>query len=264
MDGEGVQAIIAAGRGSATLQDSKVIEGPGFKKLLLPVIGEEMKYEAIDLPCEELRPPTLKVHTLQGITEYIVSNREKLGLEQACFLHVVDHKTVRLVGIAGGTIPRRTVHVEATFDELTPAGDPPFKYGQFTDPETFNIAVQALFENAHDRERVLACAGNLRDAASSTISDDGITQGVELRHGLTLGKEAAVPNPVELAPFRTFREVTQPKSLFVFRARGGGDGKPPTLALFEADGGFWKLTAIENIKGYLATRVKDTKIAILA
>jgi hypothetical protein len=67
---------------------------------------------------------------------------------------------------------------------------------------------------------------------------------------------------VELRPYRTFREIEQPASKFVLRVKRGGEGQKPGCALFEADGGFWKLEAIENIRKYIAS--KNLNITIIA
>ena len=70
----------------------------------------------------------------------------------------------------------------------------------------------------------------------------------------------ALPNPVRLKPYRTFREVSQPGSLFVVRAKRADDGGLPKVALFEADGGKWKLEAIDNIRQYLTSKIADIPI----
>jgi hypothetical protein len=68
---------------------------------------------------------------------------------------------------------------------------------------------------------------------------------------------------VVLAPYRTFVEVTQPESDFVFRMQNG-----PRCALFEADGGAWKLTAMRHIKEYLQAalekEIQEGKIVIIS
>jgi len=68
----------------------------------------------------------------------------------------------------------------------------------------------------------------------------------------------AVPNPVTLRPYRTFSEVEQPASQFVFRMKTGGSS--PSCALFNADGGAWALEAIENIKRWLSDRLPEWDI----
>ncbi|MEB9782308.1 hypothetical protein P4K16_30685, partial [Bacillus cereus] len=70
-------------------------------------------------------------------------------------------------------------------------------------------------------------------------------------------------NPVQLSPYRTFVEVEQPESKFVFRMREGA-----RCGLFEADGGAWKLEAMNNIKEYLkealAQEIESKKVFVLA
>lgn len=56
---------------------------------------------------------------------------------------------------------------------------------------------------------------------------------------------------VTLAPFRTFTEVPQPESPFIFRAKDAGAEAIPLLALFECDGGKWQTQAMESIKKFL-------------
>ena len=71
-----------------------------------------------------------------------------------------------------------------------------------------------------------------------------------------------VPNPCRLRPIRTFTEVEQPASLFVFRLEQGSN-ETVTGALFEADGGAWKLEAMSNIKRYLDEELKETGVKVI-
>lgn len=62
-------------------------------------------------------------------------------------------------------------------------------------------------------------------------------------------------NPiVRLTPFRTFSNVEQPASDFLFRIKEGG-----TAALFEADGGAWENEARRNIAMFLRTELEELK-----
>ncbi|MED3469309.1 hypothetical protein P4485_32040, partial [Bacillus thuringiensis] len=87
--------------------------------------------------------------------------------------------------------------------------------------------------------------GNVVDEMVKGIEDDGVSQAVTVKTGTATRGQAKVPNPVELMPYRTFVEVEQPESRFVFRMREGA-----RCGLFEADGGAWKLEAMNNIKEY--------------
>ena len=73
-----------------------------------------------------------------------------------------------------------------------------------------------------------------------------------------MAMEMVVPNPVLLKPYRTFIEVQQPESAFIFRMQDG-----PRAALFEADGGAWRIEAMENIRAYLAKELKEELVEIL-
>ena len=58
-----------------------------------------------------------------------------------------------------------------------------------------------------------------------------------------------VPNPVRLRPYRTFGEIEQPESAYVFRIKDSERG--PAFKLVEADGGLWKNDAMKRIKEYM-------------
>jgi len=70
--------------------------------------------------------------------------------------------------------------------------------------------------------------------------------------GVASVSEVRVPNPVSMKPYRTFVEVDQPESNFIFRMREGMQA-----ALFEADGGAWKNVAMNNIKKYFDDNLDD-------
>lgn len=86
-----------------------------------------------------------------------------------------------------------------------------------------------------------------------SLADDGMTQRVTARSGISLVKQVSVPNPVVLAPYRTFIEVEQPKSPFVFRIRQTGD--EVQTALFAADADAWKREAIANIRDWFEQHI---------
>ena len=94
--------------------------------------------------------------------------------------------------------------------------------------------------------------GNLTEDAVRTMTDDGVSQVTAVRTGVATVADVKVPNPVSLRPFRTFIEVDQPESRFIFRMREGG-----RCAIFEADGGAWKLEAKKNIYNYLAEQLEE-------
>ena len=88
-----------------------------------------------------------------------------------------------------------------------------------------------------------------------------------VKTGVASKTETIVPSPVHLKPYRTFDEIDQPESDFIFRIQSDKfDGI--TCALFSADGGAWKTEAKQRIKEYLSNELSDLiekgKIIILA
>jgi len=200
-----------------------------------------------DLPPDE--PAPLRVHSLTGLVDYIEANRDELEADE-CMVHVV---TPTLVRIVSKLQPRakRFSYLEAEALDLVQGW-----LGRAHSLEDATITFQSWFEDRGDRASVLAMVGNVRSQAEVTVEDDGITQHVQTRGGVHLSDEVKVPNPVVLAPYRTFREIEQVESPFVLRIKKGG----PSVELHEADGGEWELKAVERIAEWLDGKVGDFAI----
>jgi len=198
----------------------------------------------------------LKIFTLTGLVDFCLRNKET-GAEDPAIIHVMDHTEVALLSNPFGETKQRTRFVRATFKELL---DGSFTFGAFYEQEQFIIGLQSLFEPTPQRAEVLKVIGTIKENQVREFSDDGVTQSVSAKAGVALVQELPVPNPVILRPYRTFREIEQPESPFILRVRQG-KGEKPVCALFEADGGKWKLEAIIRIKEYLEDKLELPIIA---
>lgn len=127
---------------------------------------------------------------------------------------------------------------------------PGFEFDRFVEHEKFCINLQSKFIPSDDRELILKFAGTVEAGSVSEYGDDGVTQKATIKTGLASKGDAIVPNPVCLRPYRTFLEVEQPESAFVFRMKQDSYGSV-MCAIFEADGGAWKMDATQAIKEYL-------------
>ena len=193
------------------------------------------------------RPKTLIINTLTGIVDYGTVPSTQM-------VHVIDHKTVMVIEKDyHDDWMTRSTYLKAVHES------PVFQFGQFMDVETFIINIQAMFAQDENTDRLFRVVGNIKEEAVANFSDDGITQGVTAKAGLSTVALVQVPNPVTLLPYRTFMEIEQPASTFVFRMRGE-KGAPPSCGLFEADGRMWRLQAISGIKFWLAQRLPGVKI----
>ena len=103
-----------------------------------------------------------------------------------------------------------------------------------------------------DRDYLLALLSHIDTSQGVSTMDNGVTQEVSVRRGVALKEQQTVQPIVHLQPYRTFLEVAQPASDFLLRI--DKDGHP---ALYEADGGAWKLEAKRSIAAYLGGQLAD-------
>lgn len=183
----------------------------------------------------------LMVSTLTSFVEYIKSEVDSMA--EKMIVHVVSPTRVCLMSQLNEDRGREyLISAEAEI--------PSFRYGQYMGHENFLIALQSQFIPGEDRDLLLKFAGTVENGTVAQYGDDGVTQKATIKTGIASKGEAIVPSPVKLRPFRTFIEVEQPESAFIFRMRQNErDGVE--CALFEADGGAWKNAAMKNIKEYL-------------
>lgn len=201
-------------------------------------------------------PEALGVYTLGAVRDYLNANRDALALESVA-VHVVSPQVVRVVSRLGDLARKREEYLQATANNLTDGF-----LGKFMLIDEFIVGLQTRFEDSPTRADVLKLFGTVKHEGVKTLADDGVTQTVTAKAGVVLANDVAVPNPVTLTPYRTFREVRQPPSPFALRVNGSTTGAL-SVGLFEADGGAWRIAAVEAVRGWLAAELPPT-VAILA
>lgn len=192
---------------------------------------------------------SISMSTLSSLVDYIKAHID--SMEEKMIIHVVSPEEVHLFSQLNEERDREyLVKVKAQV--------PAFRYENFIDHEEFCINVQAKFldDPDTDKELLLKFAGTVENGTVAEYGDDGVTQKATVRNGIASKTDAIVPNPVKLRPYRTFIEVEQPVSEFIFRMK---EIRTICCALFEADGGAWKNAAMKNIRGYLEFELADYK-----
>jgi len=167
-------------------------------------------------------------------------------------VHIMDYNKVELISHIQND-SSRDCFIESV------AQTPRITFEKFMPVENFNIMMQSAFIPDSTTDCILQVVGNIQEENVRNTGDDGVSQTVTARTGIAKVGNMQVPNPVILRPFRTFIEVEQPASKFIFRMQDG-----PQAALFEADGGAWKAEAMANIKWYLEDELKDTGVSIIS
>jgi len=217
----------------------------------LEINGETYSTEKLHLvkKREQIEPHALVFHTLKGMVDFIQSDIDK---KDNTFLHVVGHDRVSLLGAI--QVDNENQRVEFAISHNSQKN---FLFGQYLEIEEFIISIQSRFIESATTNDLLSVIGNLANEHIKTNVDDGLSQALQVKTGITTKSEVTIENPLSLRPYRTFREIEQPESDFIIRIKSDGNLK---CALFESDGGKWCIDAIENIKSWLKAKLPEVDV----
>lgn len=114
------------------------------------------------------------------------------------------------------------------------------------------IALQSQFEPNEGTAYLLDFLSRITDENSVSSDDNGMTQTIQVKKGVSLAAREQIKPIVPLRPYRTFPEIAQPESNFLIRIREGCE-----IGIIEADGGMWQLAARKSIKAYLTENLSE-------
>lgn len=197
----------------------------------------------------DLRAESVQFKTLDSLVRFLAENPDDINYTR--IIKVCSAGEVVVLSPLNGDRMRECI-AQAT------AQVPEFSFGRWIGTEEFIIGTQSKFVPNDDLRLVQQFAGTVEDKTVQQYSDDGISQSATIKTGIAGKEKAIVPNPVKLRPYRTFIEVEQPESEFIFRMRNIGDGV--CAALFEADGGTWEIEAMKRVTEYLENEMKSAGV----
>jgi hypothetical protein len=214
-----------------SFKDTEIIEHNGFKYA---------NQRLTQLPEDE--PVTFNTKTLASLGDLIT--KENYAFNDL-IIHVDSPTKVNVYTSFRG-------HLDRFYLYSAQAELPRITLDTFLDVEQMNIMLKSTFAPTDSMDKLIALLGNIQEEEVQTTTDDGISQKVVAKTGIATVSKVTVNPIVKLAPYRTFIEVAQPESEFLLRLQKG-----PKVALFEADGGAWKLQARKNIKAYFEEALKE-------
>ena len=191
---------------------------------------------------------SISMNTLSSLIDYIKSGVDTFT--DKMIIHVQSPTQVAMYSALDVERNRENVVVVR-------ANVPEFNFNRFDNHESFVIGVQSKFvdDPSTDKALLLKFAGTVEAGSVAEYGDDGISQKATVKTGIASKGDAIIPSPARLKPFRTFVEVDQPISSFIFRMKDDRCGGVQ-CALFEADGGAWKISAMEAIKSFLVRELE--------
>lgn len=188
----------------------------------------------------------IQVNTLTALVDYIKGKPEEL--RDSMLLNVISPTEVVLIsGLIGERDREKLMLARAIVNE--------FHFDQYYDQDRFLIEIQANFLETEDLQKIKMVSGNIQAGTTANYDDDGVSQKTTIKTGIANKTDVIVPNPVKLRPYRTFAEIEQPESSYVFRIMDTDRG--PAFKLVEADGGLWKNGTMQKIKEYLEYELSE-------
>jgi hypothetical protein len=201
-----------------------------------------------------VKPPVAEafsVGTLDGFVNMLEAGIDSFDAKDFV-VHIVDHEEVRLAKREADTYGDRIAALVAKPTE----GITVFRYfNAWGAQEDFIIGLQSHFQDSEDLKKLLDLASHIDLKESVKLADTGVSQEVTAQKGVAFREQVEVKARLSLKPFRTFRELDQPASDFIFRVKNGVG-----FALFEADGGAWKIAAINAIAAWLKNRLHTSEV----
>jgi len=134
-----------------------------------------------------------------------------------------------------------------------------FPFGKFISQEDFAIKLMTFFDNNKAKEDLLSIISCVQSDHLIISEDDGISQEVTTKRGISFKDDVKLPLYLKLLPFRTFPELQTIDEIFILRLRKAGSGEIE-FALFETGSLTWQLELMKNIHEYLLTRLEDWDI----
>lgn len=188
------------------------------------------------------RPECIEVSGLDGICKLIRTELAKL--DTVVMVQAKAHNAVEVMTTYIGDFSRNMLY-------KAKADAPGLRTG-FRGREVALIELRSLFIPNEGTAYLLDLLSRMTDENSVTTRDNGVTQQVEAKQGVSLNMLVDIKPRVQLQPFRTFLEIAQPESEFLIRV-----DPQEGIGFFEADGGIWKLEAKKNIADYFNTHLAD-------
>lgn len=198
-------------------------------------------------PLYRIEQPTiqpLNFKSIKGLCDVIKNEYEKYDKQ---LIVVADEDSINVY-----------THIENRKRDLIYTADASALYhdfGRYISREEMCIKLKSMYIQTEERDNVIKLISNISNSHVTTQNDDGFSQSVEITKGISFKEMVNVDSIITLKPYRTFNEVEQPESKFLLRFKEYRDSVE--VALFEADGGAWKLDAKNNIMKKLFEELKD-------
>lgn len=185
-------------------------------------------------------PTPIRCHSLTGVIDAVAWLGERAA---GASLQVRDHGNVYVLSphTDQDQTSHTLVHAEC-FNDFE-------GYERWFTPEHFRIWAVGNFVYDDHLQALIRAISKVQSFSNSDLEDDGISQTFQARKGVSLVENAGVDPIQKLRPFRTFSEVDQPASEFLFRMRESR-GSGVEMALMTIEDNSWRNAVMKDIVDY--------------
>lgn len=206
---------------------------------------------------EQLKKPhtqKIEVNSLDGLVKLIKNHKNDVGIEDDEYL--VDNICLPLiVKVDFNCIEvMSALNADKSRNYLFEANPmtPRLSIGHNMSAEEMIILLSTSFIMTENTEKFINSLSSLRVVEEVEFNDDGVGQTVTAKKGASMNAKFQVQPIVKLKPIRTYAEINQVESKFLFRVNQDG-----SVCLREADGGQWKYEVQKRIVAYLEENLKE-------
>lgn len=204
---------------------------------------------------EPSHPVMCQSLSLTGLVDYLNHNPDGLR-DTFGYVVVEDFRTVSVVTSPYGPFKQRDLVAQANHKSWYQL-DGPERGALRTGVETMIVTLMTCFDHTDDRQYLLNLISNIKIDDETHIEDDGLSQSVAVKTGITTIERQKVRNVVTLKPRLTFPEIDQPEIMYVVRLgpRGKTSIRDTQVRLFPQEDISWQKDVATNIREFLTKHI---------
>lgn len=211
--------------------------------------GDTYTAESLNrIPPHVDRPSSITVNGLDSIAK-LVRNELDMTENYPVYIRVVGPRDVEVFTSLDSYMVRDYLYSAKC--------DAPFFKGGWLDHEEAIIKLRSAFIPNEGTDYLLDLLSRICKEDNVSSDDNGVSQTVTARQGISLKHFEPVRSRIPLRPYRTFTEVEQPESEFILRLDDEG-----RVGLIEADGGAWCMKAKDNIAAYFVEALSEEILSL--
>lgn len=219
-----------------TLAQSEVVDVDGHK------------YHKTATDLRKVVYPTEDKVIAYSLTQFVSYLKETASPDRRVLVNINGHNSVEAILAKKDKNQNSVVICKTSFEEKIEV----FREGDLLTQEQMIIKLQSKFAKTSEVEALLRIVSHVTASKTSTSDDNGYAQTATFKSGVHVvsDEQVAIKTHWRLPPFRSFPEIEPVEIPFVFRLHQR-ESEMPKFALYEADGGGWKVDTTIAIRSFL-------------